>query len=138
MRRQRQHSALHFHRGHVFGFKFLGGKIVRLPRIDFGAARKDIDRRKTEFRPRVDGQMRFGNHDHARDPVRIERMKDHIHDACFGRLGRIDHNGFDFMDIVQDFGVAVVKFDEKMTSERSQDEKIIDLLSEESINFREF
>jgi hypothetical protein len=44
--------------------------------------------------------------------VRVEGMKDHIHDSRLGDFGRFNHDGFYFMDIVQDFGVAVIEFDE--------------------------
>jgi hypothetical protein len=123
MRRKRKHAASHFHRGHIFGFKFLGGKVVRPPRIDFGAAGKYINGREIVFGPGVNSEMRFGNHDHAGDAVRIKGMKNDIHDSGLGHFGGLDHNGFHFVNIVQDFGVAVVKFDEEVPSKRSQGKK---------------
>ena len=117
MRGKREHAAFHFQRGHIFGFKFFRRKIVGLPRIDFRPAREHIDRRKIIFGPGVDRQMRFGDHHHAGDPMRIKRVEDHVDNARFGHLGRFDHNFFNFVYIVQDFGIAVVEFDEEMTSE---------------------
>jgi hypothetical protein len=120
---KRKHAAFHFHRGHIFSFKLLGSKIVRPPRIYFGAARKNIDRGETVFGPGVDGQMRFSNHHHARNAVWIKRVKHDIHDSRFGDFCRFDHDGFDFVYIVQDFGITLVKFYEEVPSERSQGEK---------------
>jgi hypothetical protein len=123
VRRKRQHAAFHFHRGHVFRLKFLGGKIVRPPWIYFGAARKDIDGSKIIFGPCVNRQMRFGNDDDAGNSVRIKGMENNIHDSGFGHFRRFNHDRFDFVHIVQDFGVAMVEFDEEVPTERSQGEK---------------
>ena len=117
MRRQGQHAALHFDGGHVLGFKFFGGVVVGFPGIDFRPAGKHIQRRKIIFRPRVDRQVRFGDHDHTRDPVRIKRMEHDVDDPRLRVFGGFDHDGFDFMDIVEDFGITVVKFDQQMSSE---------------------
>jgi hypothetical protein len=114
MRGQRQHAAFHFQRGHVLGLKFLGGKIVRLPRIDFGAAGEHIDGGETVFGPGVDRQMRFGDHDNARDAVRIKGVEHHVDNPRFGDFGGFHHYRFDFVHIIQDFGIAVVEFDQEM------------------------
>jgi hypothetical protein len=125
---QGKHAALHFDRGHIFRLKFLGGKRIRSPGINFGAARKNVEGSEIIFRPGMNRQMRLGNDDHAGDPVRVKRMEDDIHDPRMRMFGRFHHDGFNFMNIVQDFGIAMVKFDQKMSSKRSQGEKIIDLL----------
>ena len=117
MRRHGKHAALHFDGGHVLGFKFFGGVRVGFPGIDFRAAGKHIEGSKIIFGPRMNRQMRFGDDHHAGDAVRIEGVKHHIHNPGFGVFGRFNHDGFNFMNIVQDFGIAVVEFDEQMSSE---------------------
>lgn len=116
-RRQRQDAALHFDRGHIFGLEFLGRVVIRAPGIDLGPTGKDIQRSKVIFGPGMNGQMRFGDHNDTGNPMRVECMKHNVDDTRLGHLRGLDHNGFHFMHIVQDFGVAVVEFDQEVTAE---------------------
>jgi hypothetical protein len=111
MRWEWQDAALHFDGGHAFRFKFFGGEIIGLPRIDLCAAGENVERREIIFRPCVDREMRFGDHDDAGDSVGVKRVKHDIDDARLRVFGGFNHNGFDFMHIIKDFGIAVVEFD---------------------------
>jgi hypothetical protein len=112
-----QNSTLHFNGGHIFCFKFFRRVIVSPPGIDFRPAGEDIHRRVIVFGPGMDGEMRFGNHDHAGDSVRVKGVEYRVNDPRPGVLGGIDHDGFHFMDIVQEFGIAVVEFNQQMPPE---------------------
>ena len=112
--RNGEHAALHFDRGHILGFEFLDHKIVRAPGINFGATRIDIDRGVIVFGPGVDGEMRFGDDDDTGDAMRIKRVEDSIDDSGPGMFGGVHHDRFDFMHVVQHFGVAIIKFDQQV------------------------
>lgn len=114
---QRENTTLHFNRGHIFGFKFFRRKVIGLPGIDLRAAGEDIERSKIIFGPGMDRQMRFRDDDHSGNSMRVKRVKDHIDNAGFGDFGRLDHHGFDFVDVVENFGVALVEFDQEVASE---------------------
>ena len=117
VRGQGKHAALHFQRGHIFRFKFFGGVIVRLPWIDLGSTGEHIDRSEIIFGPGVNRQMRLRDHHDAGNAVRIEGVEDNVDNSGFRVLGRFDHDGFHFMHIVEDFRIAVVEFNEEMSSE---------------------
>lgn len=112
-----QHAALHFNSGHIFGFELFRREIVSPPGIDLCSAGKNVDGRVIVLGPGVDREMRFGDHDDSGNSVRVKGMKNDIDDPCPRVLGGINHDRFDFMDIIQNFGIAVVKFDEQMPPE---------------------
>ena len=112
-----KHAALHLNGGHILGFKFFRREIIRPPGIDFRAAGVDIDRSEIEFRPGMNREMRLRDHNNAGDAVRIKGVEHDVHNSRMGMLGRIHHDRFDFVNIVQDFGIAVVKFDQQMPAE---------------------
>ena len=100
VRGHRKHTALHFERGHIFRFKFFGGVAVGFPRINFRPAGKHIERSEIIFRPGMNGEMRFSDHNDSGNTVRIKGVKNNVHDAGFRMFGGLDHDGFDFMNIV--------------------------------------
>ena len=112
MRRQRKHAAFHFNGGHVFSFKFFRHVIISAPRINFRTAGVNIDGSKIKFGPRMNRQMRFGDHHHAGDAVRIKRMKNDIDNPGMRMLGGFHHDGFNFVHIIENFAIAVVELNQ--------------------------
>ena len=101
--RQLKNAALHFQRRGIFGLKAFGHVVISAPGVDLGSASVNIYGSEVVFGPGMDGQVRLGNHDHAGNAVRIERMEDHVHNVGMRVLGGIDHDGFDFMHVVKNF-----------------------------------
>ena len=115
--RQLQDPALHFQRRGVLGFKAFGHVVISAPRVDLRAAGVNVYGSKIVFRPRVNGQVRFGDDDDAGNAVRVKGMENDVHNVRMRVFGGIDHDGFDFVHVVENFGVAVIQLDEEMPAE---------------------
>lgn len=93
----------------------------RTPWIERIAAGEQIDRREAVLGPRVDREMRFGDHDDAGDAVRAEVVHDDVRDDR--RPGEL-HGGDELLaeaiHEIQDLGIAAVILDEEVAAERSQ------------------
>jgi hypothetical protein len=108
--------ALELHRGHVLGLEMLREVVVGAPGVHLGAARVDVDRGEAEFRPGVDREVRFLDHDDAGDAVRVEIVEHDVDDGGLRIFRGADHDLFDFSDISDDAAIALVEFDEEMAA----------------------
>lgn len=59
----------------ILSFQLLPEKTRGFPWVHRAAAREDVHSRVAVFRPSVNSQVRLGDHNHARDTLRIEILK---------------------------------------------------------------
>ncbi len=86
------------------------------PRFDRFAAGKDIHRRITIFWPCVDGDMGFGDDDHAAYAVRAEGMEGMGYDGGFAFDAGLNHRFFDVFLVLEQLRDAVIKLNEYLSA----------------------
>src|SRR5690606_14739 len=91
--------------------------VASLPRIHRLAAGKHIDGRVSEFGPRMDGQMRFGNDDHSADALRAELVERYLPNFRAAQKSSVHHDLLDGFAVVQDLRVTPVRFAQDVTTQ---------------------
>ncbi len=98
----------HFDNRWIPAAKASGNILNRHLRPEDISAGKDINRRIPIFGPGVNGDVRFGNHDHAAHTERIEFMKGGVNDSGLAGIRRANQDIFDDISFFQRLRVTTV------------------------------
>src|SRR5690606_12399943 len=98
--------ALDFGRRGVLRFEASNEVVTGLPRIDRLAAGKDINRCETDLWPRVDREMRLGDHHDAADALRTKLVKRDLPHLGARLQSGLDHDPLHRLPVVEQLRVT--------------------------------
>jgi hypothetical protein len=98
--------AHHFSRQHALCPKALGRILAGPPRVGVVTARVKIEGRVTRLRPRMDRQVRLGDHHDAGDAVGLKAVESYFKDLGVRLTGGRDHRLVDAIDVRKRFAIA--------------------------------
>ena len=99
--RKRDTASLHFVEGWLLAFKRIDKLLCGLFQLQCVATGENINGSVFKFRPGVDGEMGFGDHDHAAYTDGSKLVELCSNNRRSGRVCRGYHDLFNFCDVIK-------------------------------------